>query len=69
MATNGNAAANAEPEATTGNPSHRYLSTRGEDAGVRFPLGRSSRLYSTSAHYPPLALHADKKKTLIMNGD
>lgn len=61
MATNGNAAANGQPEEPTGNPSHRYLSTRGEDSGVRFALlslVKPFRLFP-SAHciVPPSRIH------------
>ncbi|KAJ6780543.1 hypothetical protein PWT90_03180 [Aphanocladium album] len=58
MATNGNAAANAQPEATTGNPSHRYLSTRGEDSGFTFEQAVLKGLASDGGLFIPEAIPA-----------
>ncbi|XWX01722.1 hypothetical protein V2A60_009751 [Cordyceps javanica] len=58
MATNGNAAADAQPEATTGNPSHRYLSTRGEDSGFTFEQAVLKGLASDGGLFIPEAIPA-----------
>ncbi|ATY65992.1 threonine synthase [Cordyceps militaris] len=59
MATNGkSAAAEAQPEATTGNPSHRYLSTRGEDSGFTFEQAVLKGLASDGGLFIPEAIPA-----------
>ncbi|KAM3546987.1 hypothetical protein ARSEF1564_000028 [Beauveria bassiana] len=58
MATNGNAVVDAQPEATTGNPSHRYLSTRGEDSGFTFEQAVLKGLASDGGLFIPEAIPA-----------
>ncbi|OAA63174.1 threonine synthase [Cordyceps fumosorosea ARSEF 2679] len=58
MATNGTAAADAQPEATTGNPSHRYLSTRGDDSGFTFEQAVLKGLASDGGLFIPEAIPA-----------
>ncbi|KAJ4155008.1 hypothetical protein LMH87_000274 [Akanthomyces muscarius] len=56
--TNGNAAADAQPKAPTGNPSHRYLSTRGEDSGFTFEQAVLKGLASDGGLFIPEAIPA-----------